>query len=396
LAANFEYLNQIFGIDPEFNLVFGDSYLDNLKKFDLIIKTPGISLYHSKVYPYKHKITSQAQIFFDYYQGKIIAVSGTKGKSTTCTLICEMLKNAKKDVQLIGNIGNPVLDFLDIKNPASQKNEYVAFEVSSYMLEGLKKNNYISVLLNIYSDHIDRHNGFENYKNAAIDNPYDKQAMRTYLYLEKFMQDKAIAFGYERQKIVYSDPFLDSTSKRPTANMGLRTMNREASEYRDSLIAEVGSKSGIFFFYRSDCSFCEQQAPLVKALEKEYGFSIRPVSLDGLALKEPLWDDFIVNDNQAETLGVYQVPATYIFNPETNTIELIAQGLQSLPQLKDRIIAASERAGLISTDQANLTHGSGLYQSLDGQYSAGVPFPDDAPEEFKTLYSQFVSQEKSQ
>jgi conjugal transfer pilus assembly protein TraF len=237
---------------------------------------------------------------------------------------------------------------------------------------------------------------FENYKNAAIDNPYDKQAMRTYLYLEKFMQDKAIAFGYERQKIVYSDPFLDSTSKRPTANMGLRTMNREASEYRDSLIAEVGSKSGIFFFYRSDCSFCEQQAPLVKALEKEYGFSIRPVSLDGLALKEPLWDDFIVNDNQAETLGVYQVPATYIFNPETNTIELIAQGLQSLPQLKDRIIAASERAGLISTDQANLTHGSGLYQSLDGQYSAGVPFPDDAPEEFKTLYSQFVSQEKSQ
>ena len=168
LAANFEYLNQIFGIDPEFNLVFGDSYLDNLKKFDLIIKTPGISLYHSKVYPYKHKITSQAQIFFDYYQGKIIAVSGTKGKSTTCTLICETLKNAKKDVQLIGNIGNPVLDFLDIKNPASQKNEYVAFEVSSYMLEGLKKNNYISVLLNIYSDHIDRHNGFENYKNAKF------------------------------------------------------------------------------------------------------------------------------------------------------------------------------------------------------------------------------------
>ena len=168
LAANLEYLNQTFGIDPEFDIILGDNYLDNLKKFDLIIKTPGISIYHSKIYPFRNKITSQAQIFFDYYQGKIIAVSGTKGKSTTSTLIYETLMHAKKNVKLIGNIGNPVLDYLDIKNLELQKNEYVVFEVSSYMLEWLNKNNYISVLLNIYSDHIDRHNGFKNYKDAKL------------------------------------------------------------------------------------------------------------------------------------------------------------------------------------------------------------------------------------
>lgn len=168
LAANLEYLNQTFGIDPEFDIILGDNYLDNLKKFDLIIKTPGISIYHSKIYPFRNKITSQTQIFFDYYQGKIIAVSGTKGKSTTSTLIYETLMHAKKNVKLIGNIGNPVLDYLDIKNLELQKNEYVVFEVSSYMLEWLNKNNYISVLLNIYSDHIDRHNGFKNYKDAKL------------------------------------------------------------------------------------------------------------------------------------------------------------------------------------------------------------------------------------
>ena len=96
LAANFEHLSKTFNIDPEFNMTFGDTYLDNLKKFDIIIKTPGISLYHEKIYPYKHKLSSQAQIFFDYYQGKIIAVTGTKGKSTTSTLIYETLKHAKK------------------------------------------------------------------------------------------------------------------------------------------------------------------------------------------------------------------------------------------------------------------------------------------------------------
>ena len=135
LAESFERLNKTIGIDPEFNLTFGDTYLDKLKTFDLIIKTPGISLYHDKIYPYKHKITSQAQIFFDYYQGKIIAISGTKGKSTTATLIYETLDHANKNVQLVGNIGNPVLDYLDIKNLKSQKDDYAVFEVSSYMLE---------------------------------------------------------------------------------------------------------------------------------------------------------------------------------------------------------------------------------------------------------------------
>jgi len=168
LATNFEYLNQTFGIDPEFNMIFWANYLDTLKTFDIIIKTPWISLYHDKIYPYRKKITSQAQMFFDHYQGKIIAVSGTKGKSTTSTLIYETIKHAGKSVQLIGNIGNPVLNYLDIDTPEAQKDEYAVFEVSSYMLEWLLKKNYISVLLNIYSDHIDRHDGFENYKNAKL------------------------------------------------------------------------------------------------------------------------------------------------------------------------------------------------------------------------------------
>jgi len=168
LATNFEYINQTFGIDRDFNVVFGNSYLDHLKTFDIIIKTPGISLYNKKIYPYRHKITSQAQLFFDWYQGKVIAISWTKGKSTTATLVYETLKRADKNVQLIGNIGNPVLDYLDIQNPTSQKNEYVVFEVSSYMLEGLKKKNYISILLNIYADHIDRHDGFQNYQDAKL------------------------------------------------------------------------------------------------------------------------------------------------------------------------------------------------------------------------------------
>jgi len=168
LVENLEYLYKTFDIDTQFDIVLGEDYLDNLQNFDIIVKTPGISMYHHKISPYRKKITSQAQIFFDYYQGKIIAVSGTKGKSTTSTLIYETLKHAKKNVKLIGNIGKPVLDYLDSKNLPSQQDEYVVFEVSSYMLEWLTKKNYMSILLNIYSDHIDRHDWFENYQQAKL------------------------------------------------------------------------------------------------------------------------------------------------------------------------------------------------------------------------------------
>ena len=168
LAENFNHLNKKFTLNAEFNCTFGGNYLDTLKTFDMIIITPGISFYHPKIYPYRNKITSQAQMFFEYYQGKIIAVSGTKGKSTTPTLLYETCKRAKKNVQLVGNMGNPVLNYLNVEHLASQKEEYVVFEVSSYMLDGLKKNNYISILLNIYADHIDWHEGFENYKNAKL------------------------------------------------------------------------------------------------------------------------------------------------------------------------------------------------------------------------------------
>lgn len=150
------------------NTVWGDTYLEGLDSYDIIIKTPGISLYTPKIYPYRAKITTQAQIFFDSYQGKIIAISGTKGKSTTATLTYQTLKAAGKNVQLIGNIGNPVLDYLNVQDPSKQQEEIVVFEISSYMLDGLKKHNYISVLLNIYADHLDWHEGFENYKNAKL------------------------------------------------------------------------------------------------------------------------------------------------------------------------------------------------------------------------------------
>lgn len=149
------------------NYILWEKYLDNLEEFDVIIKTSWISSYNEKINKFLDKITSQTQIFFDNFDNeKIIAVTATKWKSTTVSLIYEVLKTAWYKVKLVWNIWNPFLD--EIEFSKQKKYDYIICELSSYMLEGLNKTNFISVLWNIYPDHLDYHNWFENYKNAKL------------------------------------------------------------------------------------------------------------------------------------------------------------------------------------------------------------------------------------
>lgn len=145
-----------------------EHYLDNLTDFDIIIKTPWISPYHKDILPYKEKLTSQTEIFFNNYSWKVIWVTATKGKSTTVSITYETLDHAWFNVKLVGNIWSPVLDEVDI----TQSNEiydYVIYELSSYMLEGFSPELYIWVLWNIFRCHIDWHNDdYEVYKQAKI------------------------------------------------------------------------------------------------------------------------------------------------------------------------------------------------------------------------------------
>ncbi|MBW7954913.1 UDP-N-acetylmuramoyl-L-alanine--D-glutamate ligase [Candidatus Gracilibacteria bacterium] len=145
-------------------IITGNNYLKNLDQYDYIFKSPGISIYTNNLEYLKNKILTQAKIFFEYYDKKIIGITQTKGKSTTATLVYNLLKNSGYNVKLVGNIGNPVLDEIDL-----EKDEYdfVVYELSSYMLDDLDNyKSYISIFGNIFPDHIDWHKNFENYFNA--------------------------------------------------------------------------------------------------------------------------------------------------------------------------------------------------------------------------------------
>ncbi|WP_413694474.1 conjugal transfer protein TraF [Psychromonas sp. KJ10-2] len=229
---------------------------------------------------------------------------------------------------------------------------------------------------------------FEKYRDQAVQNPHDTEAMRTYLYLEKYMREQALEFGYARQAAVFADPFLDATANKSTANFGMKAMNEQASKNKSKLLEDLGERSGIFFFYRSDCPYCKQQAPLIDLLGKQYGFSIQPVSLDGKPIPDSPWDSYLTNTDQAQILGVTKVPAMYLYNPETKQLELIAMGLQSLTQLEQRIVYSANRSGLITDEEMKITRSTDLYPDIDGHIGTTPTAPKDSPETFKKLFKK--------
>ncbi len=133
-------------------------YLEKQGEYDLAIKTPGISKTKMNI-PY----TTATNIFFSQIKNFTIGVTGSKGKSTTTSLIYDILKAGGKKVRLLGNIGNPMLEVLlsDI-----DPEEIFVIELSSYMLDDIEYSPNIAVLLNLFPEHMDYHGGVENYYNA--------------------------------------------------------------------------------------------------------------------------------------------------------------------------------------------------------------------------------------
>ena len=146
--------------DKNLKLYFNKNYLNSLKNYELIIKTPGVNVKNIKPFLKKRvEIISQTDIFFKYCPGKIIGVTGTKGKGTTCSLIYEILKKSGLNAYLIGNIGKPVFQTL----LRAKINDIFIYELSCHQLQNLKKSPHIAVFLNLYPDHLDYYQNLKEY-----------------------------------------------------------------------------------------------------------------------------------------------------------------------------------------------------------------------------------------
>ena len=163
-AADFGPLGeQLTALGVRFSL--GESYLDGLAGQDMILRTPGFEYFTPALQQAKAtgaEVTSEMELFFELCPCKIYAVTGSDGKTTSTTLIAEMLKAAGKTVHLGGNLGRALLPVVGQIRPQ----DVAVVELSSFQLISMHTSPDVALVTNVTPNHLDHHKDMREYIDA--------------------------------------------------------------------------------------------------------------------------------------------------------------------------------------------------------------------------------------
>ena len=231
-------------------------------KFDFILLSPGINFKkcHLKNFLKKNfsKIVTDLDVFYcHYFQNKNITITGTNGKSTTARLLFEILKNQKKDVRLVGNIGNPILN----EKKITSKTIFV-IEASSYQIEYSKifKANY-ALILNVSPDHLERHNTFKNYVKSKF-KLIKNQTNNDYSFFN--VKDKFLKREIKKEKI-YSK----------IVNVDIRFFKRNLALIKNPYFLTEGNQQNLSFIFALTKNFKLKKNKIFKTINKFKGLKFR-------------------------------------------------------------------------------------------------------------------------
>ena len=195
----------------------GPDYLDGITA-DVVFRTPGM---HPDIPALRQlrasgaAVTSEMEVFFEVCPCKIIAVTGSDGKTTTTTLIAEILKHAGRRVWLGGNIGTPLLPVAEKMEP----DDIAVVELSSFQLMGMTRSADVAVVTNLAPNHLDVHKDMAEYITAK-QNVYLHQSRTGKLVVN---MDNAITDGFAESApgtcLLYTSPSPRdlSTSRMPSS-----------------------------------------------------------------------------------------------------------------------------------------------------------------------------------
>jgi UDP-N-acetylmuramoylalanine--D-glutamate ligase len=155
--------NDKFDIYNNFQLVTGNLPQEIIDTLDLLVISPGIAIDHPEVVRMRAKnitVWGEIELAYRYAKGKIIGITGTNGKTTTTTLVGDIMNTFFEEVYVVGNIGNP---YTDIAMEATER-AVTVIELSSFQLETIQEfKPNVSAILNITPDHLNRHHTMDNY-----------------------------------------------------------------------------------------------------------------------------------------------------------------------------------------------------------------------------------------
>ncbi|MBL8510270.1 MAG: conjugal transfer protein TraF [Betaproteobacteria bacterium] len=187
----------------------------------------------------------------------------------------------------------------------------------------------------------------EELMKIAFINP-TKENVEAYLRLQTRVVNQATRFSDQWQRVLWANPELDFANQdRPVNAAAITVFEREEAEKKRRTVAQLGRDHMLMFFFKGDCPYCHQFAPLLKRFEAAYGLRIFPVSLDGGGLpdfREPRTDNGI-----ATRLNVSHVPALFLVNPATQQLQPIGVGILSEVELLTRLYTVATPAAPVNT-----------------------------------------------
>ena len=265
---------ELSDIGVKFSL--GENYLDNLQG-ELIFKTPGMRFDTPELLEAKKRgaeITSEMELFTEFCPAKMIAVTGSDGKTTTTTLINKLLEKEGYKTWLGGNIGTPLFCSLeDIK-----EDDIVVLELSSFQLHTMKKSPQIAVITNISPNHLDMHKNYQEYidakKNIMLYQSTDdilvvNMENEVTCNIGKESSAKVTGFGWDSLFDVYSDEEYIYKNGQKILKVGdIKIPGRHNVENYMAAIAAVGDMVSVdtIEFVAKDFGGVEHRIELVRTL----------------------------------------------------------------------------------------------------------------------------------
>jgi UDP-N-acetylmuramoylalanine--D-glutamate ligase len=189
-------------------LHFGQDYMSSLIEYDIVFKAPGISYAHpvlQEALNTGRTITSHTELFFANCPGRIVGVTGTKGKGTTSKLIHSILAAEGLDAKFVGNVGVPPLPLLK----TAKKSTIFVFELSAQQLERISRSPSIAVLLDIVPDHLDHFENFDAYCEAKSNITRYQSGTDYLIYNAHFPTPRKLATATAANTVPYSVEVLE-------------------------------------------------------------------------------------------------------------------------------------------------------------------------------------------
>lgn len=175
-------------------------------------------------------------------------------------------------------------------------------------------------------------------RELAVFEPSSENVL-TYLRAQEYVLSKSSTFADTARRVVWQNPDVDYNNKNPVANYSQMSKKERMNEKRNDVVADIAKTHGLVFFFKSDCPYCHDMAPVLRALENQYGVQVMAVSMDGGVVPgfpNPRRDNgiskFVSNGE-----GITTVPALYLVANQTKTVTSLGTGALAMDEITERI-----------------------------------------------------------